>query len=644
MLITGYAVGRRAPASRSGRWPRWSPISGSARGRGRRGRWRDGAWSGWAARRSPWPPGADLGRVGLAVACGLAGFAYGALLDLSRDGDLRRRAVARPLPGDLRARDPLQRRPRRRQRRPGPGRRAGAGTDDLSLPEPVRVHLAPGAGAVSGPGDVRRRAGVGARRRPIARRPRCSRGRWPFRRRPGPAVGRPLPPGWSGRRTPTAASPPPPAAPRARRSRAGPCWGWRPPAAIPLDLRRGGPSPIAYLRSQADALRSTGDLERTILALEGAGVSPRGFGGRDLVAELRRRQAARGSYEGQVNLTAFGILALRAAGGRPPRLSALGRLARARPRTATAAGAFSRASAERPGQHGRRAPGAGGCRRRSRGDASGVAYLRATQRGDGGFALGGGGPSTRSRPPGPIRAWWRPGSTRRRPRRRAHAARLPRRSAGGRRPLPLLGIERPDAGLGDRRRRCRPSTRRRSRSPRSRARRPAADRAEAKPGGGAARRRAGSAPSGRRRTAEPAAEVASGGARRERRASARRRRSRARASSRAGAAASSAPVADGRAAGRRGLGAARRLRRRRPRRRSSRRWPAASLWHRAPARPGGPRPRRGPAAQLGYRSSAMDVETAIRTRRTHKAYRPEPVAREVLDELLDLARWAPNHT
>jgi nitroreductase len=39
----------------------------------------------------------------------------------------------------------------------------------------------------------------------------------------------------------------------------------------------------------------------------------------------------------------------------------------------------------------------------------------------------------------------------------------------------------------------------------------------------------------------------------------------------------------------------------------------------------------------------MDVETAIRTRRTHKAFRPEPVPVEVLDELLDLARWAPNH-
>jgi nitroreductase len=39
----------------------------------------------------------------------------------------------------------------------------------------------------------------------------------------------------------------------------------------------------------------------------------------------------------------------------------------------------------------------------------------------------------------------------------------------------------------------------------------------------------------------------------------------------------------------------------------------------------------------------MDVETAIRTRRTHKAYAPEPVDRAILDELVDLARWAPNH-
>jgi nitroreductase len=39
----------------------------------------------------------------------------------------------------------------------------------------------------------------------------------------------------------------------------------------------------------------------------------------------------------------------------------------------------------------------------------------------------------------------------------------------------------------------------------------------------------------------------------------------------------------------------------------------------------------------------VDVEEAIRSRRTHKAYGPEPVPRDQLDELLELARWAPNH-
>lgn len=39
----------------------------------------------------------------------------------------------------------------------------------------------------------------------------------------------------------------------------------------------------------------------------------------------------------------------------------------------------------------------------------------------------------------------------------------------------------------------------------------------------------------------------------------------------------------------------------------------------------------------------VDVDPAIRTRRTHKAYGPEPVPREIVEDLLELARWAPNH-
>lgn len=39
----------------------------------------------------------------------------------------------------------------------------------------------------------------------------------------------------------------------------------------------------------------------------------------------------------------------------------------------------------------------------------------------------------------------------------------------------------------------------------------------------------------------------------------------------------------------------------------------------------------------------MDVEQAIRTRRTHKAFAADPLPRELIDELLELARWVPNH-
>jgi len=39
----------------------------------------------------------------------------------------------------------------------------------------------------------------------------------------------------------------------------------------------------------------------------------------------------------------------------------------------------------------------------------------------------------------------------------------------------------------------------------------------------------------------------------------------------------------------------------------------------------------------------MDVATAIRTRRTHKQYGADAVDPATLEELLDLARYAPNH-
>jgi len=38
-----------------------------------------------------------------------------------------------------------------------------------------------------------------------------------------------------------------------------------------------------------------------------------------------------------------------------------------------------------------------------------------------------------------------------------------------------------------------------------------------------------------------------------------------------------------------------------------------------------------------------EISNLIRSRRTHKSFGPEPVSPDVVDELLELARWAPNH-
>ncbi|MBD0280572.1 MAG: hypothetical protein ICV69_00015 [Thermoleophilaceae bacterium] len=83
----------------------------------------------------------------------------------------------------------------------------------------------------------------------------------------------------------------------------------------PRDVRRrGGRSITSYVERGSRSLREIGEIERTILLLKAAGLSPRSLGGRDLVAEVKRRRRADGSIAGYVSYTAFGILALRAAG------------------------------------------------------------------------------------------------------------------------------------------------------------------------------------------------------------------------------------------------------------------------------------------------------------------------------------------
>jgi len=154
----------------------------------------------------------------------------------------------------------------------------------------------------------------------------------------------------------------------------------------PLDVARGGHTPVDFIRGAIDELRSPGDLARTIVALQAAGVDPREFGGANLVSQLLAKRRGNGSYEGWPNSTAFAVVALRTAGATGGLDRSLSWLRKVQnddggwgdlPGTASTAdgtGAVMQAlSSDSKAAH------------------RGISYLRNAQRPGGGFPLGGNG-------------------------------------------------------------------------------------------------------------------------------------------------------------------------------------------------------------------------------------------------------------
>jgi uncharacterized membrane protein len=85
----------------------------------------------------------------------------------------------------------------------------------------------------------------------------------------------------------------------------------------PLSMSRDGHTVLDALKSEAASLNGAGDLERTILALHACGASVHTLPGGDPVKRLLGYRAGDGSFGHLANLTAFAILALRAAGDGP---------------------------------------------------------------------------------------------------------------------------------------------------------------------------------------------------------------------------------------------------------------------------------------------------------------------------------------
>jgi Squalene-hopene cyclase C-terminal domain len=250
--------------------------------------------------------GRRLGRLGLAAACGIAGLAYGALLDLSvmvtygGEQSLDRYLVlsARGLPfnvahaagnvvfaliaGPALVRMLLRFRARSEFR--WRERLATASVLAVAALGAAAVLVAPAAARDASASAEAEAAGTAGQARSWLQRARNDDGG--FATAPGGSSSAAMT-GWS-------------------------MLGLEAAGRNPLDLP--GRTPVAYLRGNPGNVRSTGDVERTILALAGAGVGAHDFAGRDLVATLRDRRSGNGSFQGQVNLTAFGVFALNASG------------------------------------------------------------------------------------------------------------------------------------------------------------------------------------------------------------------------------------------------------------------------------------------------------------------------------------------
>jgi Prenyltransferase and squalene oxidase repeat len=77
--------------------------------------------------------------------------------------------------------------------------------------------------------------------------------------------------------------------------------------------RHRGRSLAAYEQRSQRSVSDIGEVERTVLVATAAGLSPRDFAGKDLIAVIQRRRRGDGSIAGYVSYTTFGVLALRSA-------------------------------------------------------------------------------------------------------------------------------------------------------------------------------------------------------------------------------------------------------------------------------------------------------------------------------------------
>ena len=385
-LITGFALGG-APGFAVGALA--APVSNLWLGQGPWTPWQMAGWGlcGLAGAALARLSGRRLGRFGLAVACAGAGFAYGALLDLStmvtyggeQSLDRYLALSARGIPFNVAhatgnfvlalAAGPALVRMISRYRE----RLEFTWTHSPAAPGRAALVLLLALALVAGSAADPRSRDLAAASEPAAAAAPSQARRWLERVQNGD--------GGYG------------ASPSSASNAGMTAWamlGLEASGRNPLDV--GGHTPVDYLRAHASGIRSATDLERTILALAGAGVSPYDFGSRNLVAELRAARDGNGSFSGQVNITAFAVFALRSASAPAAELArSASWLQRAQNRDG--GWGFRPDAASDADSTGAVLQALAAAGRRGSATADGVRYLRRAQLSDGGFPLASGGAS-----------------------------------------------------------------------------------------------------------------------------------------------------------------------------------------------------------------------------------------------------------
>jgi energy-coupling factor transport system substrate-specific component len=362
-LLTGYALGG-APGFAVGALA--APISNIWLGQGPWTVWQMGGWglAGLAGAGLALAFGRNLGRLGLACACAAMAFAYGALLDLSvmvtyggeQSLDRYLALSARGLPFNVAhalgnfaiafAAGPALVAMIERFRARLEFRWHPAGALPLVL---VAVALA----LPSGP-EPAAAGGTGSARAWLADAREPSGG---YAATPGGAAS-PQMTGWA-------------------------VLGLEAAGRNPLDVGRSGRTPIDYLKANVRKIDAVNELELAVMGIDAAGLNASRFAGHDLVADLRRKQDSDGSWQRQVNLTAYAVLALRAAGSSAGVSQAAVWLRDAQ--NSDGGWGFGPSQPSDPDSTGAAMQGiavSGGG-----GLADGIAYLRRTQRREGGWGL-----------------------------------------------------------------------------------------------------------------------------------------------------------------------------------------------------------------------------------------------------------------